>query len=63
MREVSLPDSALSLEADPFLACLGTILERTILHPLENRGGLRADILSDGVIRLVDTVSPVEGER
>lgn len=63
MREVSLPGSALSLEAAPFFACLVTILERTQDRPLVHRGGLRADILSDGLIRLGGAVSPTEGER
>lgn len=41
---------------------MSDLVGQPVLRPLAHRGGLRADILSDGVIRVGDTVTPL-GER
>lgn len=38
---------------------LQDLLVKPILHPLRHRGGLRADVLQDGEIRIGDEVRPV----
>jgi MOSC domain-containing protein YiiM len=37
---------------------LDAVAGKPLLHPLRNRGGLRADVLEDGEIRVGDTVRP-----
>jgi MOSC domain-containing protein YiiM len=41
---------------------LESLAKKPLLHPLVNRGGLRADVLETGEIRLGDPVQPLEPE-
>ena len=37
------------------------VVAKSLLDPLSHRGGLRADVLEDGEIRIGDELRPLEG--
>jgi hypothetical protein len=51
-------DSWLDIRFCPPCTHLDHVTGKALLKPLADRGGLRADILSDGVIRVGDLITP-----